>query len=75
MPIFKNRIFFVKHNKNLPILADFFWSAVRPRVFWRIFGLFFCPIFYDLPHETVLVGVGLMCPNFEKNEKTAIFRF
>ena len=29
--IFKNRIFFVKHNKNLSILADFFWADVlRP---------------------------------------------
>ena len=29
--IFKNHIFFVKHNKNLSILADFFWAeAVWP---------------------------------------------
>ena len=46
---FKNRIFFVNTQQES---ADFGWlflSAVRPRVYWRIVGIFFCPIFYDLP--------------------------
>ena len=49
MPIFKNCFFFVKHNNNIPILTDLFWSAVQPfgrdLLFWSNFWVIFSPFF------------------------------
>ena len=60
-------------NNKLPI-DMFLFCFKTARVKLEIYTVKSCERRY-LFHETVLVGVGLMCPNFEKNEKNAIFRF
>jgi hypothetical protein len=59
--IFKNRIFFVKHNKILSILADFFWAGVfRPYGRSLALGLisaFFVAILARFPSSTLIFNI------------------